>query len=480
MKRCGSLARSSASSTISCRTPASRALIDGQQVAIFRVGEQRLRARQLRSGTAARTCCRAASSATCRASWSSPRRSTSITSACSPAAASKIRSCRSRAYPARVTDGRVWVKSRAAARAATRQAQARRRRQRHGRHAGRRRAARDRAEGLRHHRLRRRAASATTTASCCRRVLAGEKTRRRHHPQSARVVPRQRHHAARGRSGGRASIGVRRVVRSAAASKRPTTGCCSPPARSPIMLPVPGNDLPGVVTFRDLQDVDAMLAAARAHKQGGRHRRRPAGARSRERAAQAGHGCDGRAHLLDTLMERQLDRAAAALLQESLERRGLQVPHASEDGGASLATDRARHAACGSTTAASSTADLVVMAAGIRPNIELARERGPALRARRARRRHACRRSIRASTRWANACSTATAPMAWSRRCGSRRGSARRIWPRSASAAIAARCCRRSSRSRGIDLFSAGDFVGGAGSEALVLRMRSAASTSDS
>ena len=40
---------------------------------------------------------------------------------------------------------------------------------------------------------------------------------------------------------------------------RPTTGCCIATGSDPIVLPLPGKDLPGVVTFRDLDDVDAML-----------------------------------------------------------------------------------------------------------------------------------------------------------------------------------------------------------------------------
>src|SRR5687767_7760346 len=74
---------------------------------------------------------------------------------------------------------------------------------------------------------------------------------------------------------------------------------------NPIILPIPGNDLPGVVTFRDLQDVDAMLEATRTH----------------QRAVVIGGGLLGLeaanglakqgmevtvVHLLDTLMERQL------------------------------------------------------------------------------------------------------------------------------------------------------------------------------
>src|SRR5688500_5665834 len=77
-------------------------------------------------------------------------------------------------------------------------------------------------------------------------------------------------------------------------------------------------------------------------------------------------------HLFDTLMERQLDRAAAALLQDSLEKRGLKFRMAAKTT-AILADDAASRAAAvrfddGSELAA----DLVVMAAGIRPNIELA------------------------------------------------------------------------------------------------------------
>ena len=35
---------------------------------------------------------------------------------------------------------------------------------------------------------------------------------------------------------------------------------------TPIILPIPGKELPGVVTFRDLADVDAMLESARRYK----------------------------------------------------------------------------------------------------------------------------------------------------------------------------------------------------------------------
>ena len=74
------------------------------------------------------------------------------------------------------------------------------------------------------------------------------------------------------------------------------------------MLPVPGSDLPGVVTFRDLQDVDCDAAAARAHRKavviGG-------GLLGLEAAnGLLKQGMDVTVvHLCDALMERQLDRS---------------------------------------------------------------------------------------------------------------------------------------------------------------------------
>src|SRR4029078_13331191 len=76
----------------------------------------------------------------------------------------------------------------------------------------------------------------------------------------------------------------------------------------PLIIPVPGRDLPGVVTFRDLDDVDAMLAAS---EQGGNSVVIGGGLLGLE----AAHGLALRGmqvtviHLMPTLMERQLDEA---------------------------------------------------------------------------------------------------------------------------------------------------------------------------
>ena len=58
----------------------------------------------------------------------------------------------------------------------------------------------------------------------------------------------------------------------------------------PIVIPVPGSKLAGVLTYRDLDDVNAMLLAAQVSRQGGRDRRRPARPRSRDGPQGAGHG----------------------------------------------------------------------------------------------------------------------------------------------------------------------------------------------
>jgi len=92
----------------------------------------------------------------------------------------------------------------------------------------------------------------------------------------------------------------------------------------PFILPVPGNNLPGVLSYRDLDDVNAMLVAAQ----------------SRAKAVVIGGGLLGLeaaaglaardmdvtvVHLMPTLMERQLDPAAGYMLQRELEGRGIKI-----------------------------------------------------------------------------------------------------------------------------------------------------------
>jgi nitrite reductase (NADH) large subunit len=137
----------------------------------------------------------------------------------------------------------------------------------------------------------------------------------------------------------------------------------------PIRLSVPGMDLPGVLTFRDLGDVSAIEAAAA----------------SRSKAVVIGGGLLGLeaayglvrsgvevsvVHLMDRLMERQLDGCAADMLKRAVEAKGIAVHLGAET--AKIA-GRQRAQAVILKDGRQIEADLVVIAAGTRPNAELAR-----------------------------------------------------------------------------------------------------------
>ena len=144
---------------------------------------------------------------------------------------------------------------------------------------------------------------------------------------------------------------------------------------SPFVIPVPGADLPEVLTYRDQGDVEKMLAAA---AKGGSAVVVGGGLLGLEAAA----GLKARGmevtvlHLMPTLMERQLDPSAGYLLERAVEARGIRVitranTHAILGDGhvTAVRLDDGREI----------PADLVVMAAGIRPNAWLAKEAGLAV-----------------------------------------------------------------------------------------------------
>ncbi|KQN90957.1 nitrite reductase [Sphingomonas sp. Leaf231] len=140
----------------------------------------------------------------------------------------------------------------------------------------------------------------------------------------------------------------------------------------PFIIPVPGKDLPGVIGFRDMNDVGAMLAAA---EKGGRAVVIGGGLLGLE----AAHGLALRGmsvtvlHLMPTLLERQLDEAASWLLRTALEARG-QTIVTGADTAAILGTDHVEAVRLKDGTEIG--ADLVVMAVGIRPSVALARDAG--------------------------------------------------------------------------------------------------------
>ena len=162
----------------------------------------------------------------------------------------------------------------------------------------------------------------------------------------------------------------RRVVRSRSGIVEPYDRLLIATGSDPIVLPLPGKELPGVVTFRDLDDVDRMLAAS------GKDRRAVV-IGGGLLGLEAAHGLSLRGmhvtvvHLLDTLMERQLDAQAGALLKAALEKRGIEFRM------------RAKTQAILGSEAVTGVrfdggeeipASLVVMAVGVRPNVELARQ----------------------------------------------------------------------------------------------------------
>jgi nitrite reductase (NADH) large subunit len=144
---------------------------------------------------------------------------------------------------------------------------------------------------------------------------------------------------------------------------------------TPLRLSVPGADLVGVHTFRDTRDVDILLALAA--------RRKPVvvigggllGLEAAYGLAKAGTPVT-LVHLMDRLMERQLDGAAAALLKSLVERKGIKVE---------LNANTARIHGEGRVEGVELSdgrlieADAVIFAAGIRPNVALAKDAGIAV-----------------------------------------------------------------------------------------------------
>ncbi len=140
----------------------------------------------------------------------------------------------------------------------------------------------------------------------------------------------------------------------------------------PIIIPVPGHQLAGVLSYRDLDDVRAMMLAAQA---GGRAVVIGGGLLGLEAAAGLREqGMDVTVlHLMPTLMERQLDPTAGHLLKNAVEARGIEV-----------LTEASTKAILGEKKVEAVLledgtrlpADLVVMAVGIRPNAGWAKEAG--------------------------------------------------------------------------------------------------------
>ncbi|ALC83436.1 MULTISPECIES: nitrite reductase large subunit NirB [Bacillus] len=141
---------------------------------------------------------------------------------------------------------------------------------------------------------------------------------------------------------------------------------------NPFMLPLPGVNLPGVISYRDIKDCEMMVEASKKYK----------------KAAVIGGGLLGLEaargllnlsmdvtviHVFDTLMERQLDPTASKLLQAELEDQGMKFLM-SKQTEELYGADRVEGLRF--KDGSELDVDLVVMAVGIRPNVALAKEHG--------------------------------------------------------------------------------------------------------
>lgn len=237
---------------------------------------------------------------------------------------------------------------------------------------------------------------------------------------------------------------------------------------TPLRLNVPGADLAGVHTFRDTRDVDLLLTLAAAKKRvvvvgGGL-----LGLEAAYGLAKAGAPVT-LLHLMDRLMERQLDAPAADLLKTLVERKGIRILlNASTKCIHGEGHVEAVELADGSRI----EADAVIFAAGIKPNVVLAKDAGIAV-----------NRGIVVN----DVMQTSSADIFALGECAEHRGTcyglvepayeqarvlARHLAGRPA-AAYQGSVVSTNLKVSGVSVFSAGDFMGGEGSESLVLSDRS-------
>ncbi|KPF50691.1 nitrite reductase [beta proteobacterium AAP121] len=172
---------------------------------------------------------------------------------------------------------------------------------------------------------------------------------------------------------------VKRVVRAADGTEAPYDRLLLATGSLPFILPVPGKDLQGVLAYRDIADTQAMIEAATKYKHavviGGGLLGLEAANGLMQRGMQVTV-----VHLQPWLMERQLDDVAGGLLRKSLEERGLRFEMGAQtealipdkDGREPGTDTRPRVGAVRFKDGREIPADLVVMAAGIRPNTALA------------------------------------------------------------------------------------------------------------
>jgi len=260
---------------------------------------------------------------------------------------------------------------------------------------------------------------------------------------------------------------IKRVVRTDDGLEAPYDRLLLGTGSLPFILPVPGKELDGVIAYRDIKDTETMIETAKTHK----HAVVIGGGLLGLEAANGLmlRGMDVTVvHIMPWLMERQLDDVAGKLLQKSLEDRGLKFLIGAQTQ-ALLGNESGRVRAVRFKDGSEIPADLVVMTAGIRPNTALAEKAGI----------H-CNRGIVVS----DTLQTITDPRIYAvGECAAHRGIAYGlVAPLFEQAKVAANHLAQMGIGRytgsqistklkvtGIDLFSAGSFMGGEGCEDIVL-----------
>lgn len=141
---------------------------------------------------------------------------------------------------------------------------------------------------------------------------------------------------------------------------------------SSFILPVPGHDKQGVVGFRDIADCNEMLEAAKQYKKAAVIGGGLLGLEAAKGLVQLGMDVTV-VHLMQDLMERQLDPQAAAMLKAELERQGIKFKMGAETKEL-IGGERVQGLRFADDSVLD--ADFVVMAVGIKPNTSVARESG--------------------------------------------------------------------------------------------------------
>ena len=142
---------------------------------------------------------------------------------------------------------------------------------------------------------------------------------------------------------------------------------------NPFIIPLPGHDLDGVLTYRDLDDVERMIAVAK-----GEGTAVVIGGGLLGLEAAAGLKAQGMdvvvLHLMETLMERQLDTAAGYLLEKAFDDLGIRV--ITKANSKEIIGKDGKVSAVHLEDGTELPCEMVVMAVGIRPSMDLAKEAG--------------------------------------------------------------------------------------------------------